>query len=139
MTEVEAERFVTRFAQAWASRVNADFEVLWDPEGNLIYPFVGRVIKGREIGVLNEVTKQNAPELTWRLLGWTLRGETIVVEWESSNRYGEHMLVWRGVDKLTVRNGRIVEEVVYTDTAPLHGLRRGQRLEPLMAFPDPAQ
>jgi len=49
------------------------------------------------------------------------------VEWESSNVYGGHEVGWRGVDKLTVRDGRIPEEVVYADIAPLQALRRGEK------------
>jgi hypothetical protein len=43
---------------------------------------------------------------------------------------------WRGVDKLTLREGRIIEEVVYADTAPLQALRRGETFEALIRMPD---
>ncbi len=58
-----------------------------------------------------------------------------MVEWESSNTYGERTVSWRGVDKLTLRDGRIQEEVVYLDTAPLHAMRLGRSLEPLVHVP----
>jgi hypothetical protein len=36
---------------------------------------------------------------TWTLLGWTSRGDVVVVEWESSNRYGDRIVTWRGVTR----------------------------------------
>jgi SnoaL-like protein len=139
MSAAEIESFVNRFTTAWATRRNEDFEAIWHPDGRLVYPFVGRPIKGSEIGLLNDLTKKSAPHLTWRALGWTARDSTVVVEWESSNRYGEHTLTWRGVDRITLRDGKIIEEVVYTDTAPFHAMRRGEALAPLIPFPDSAE
>lgn len=136
MTDTEAQAFVDRFAAAWAAKDGAAFVRLWHPEGKLHYPFASRVIRGDEIGKLNDLTKANAPHLTWKLLNWTARGDVVVIEWESSNRYGEHVVTWRGVDKLTLKNGKIVEEVVYADTAPLQALRQGKPFEALIQFPD---
>lgn len=131
------EAFVERFAAAWSSRDSAAFLSLWHPAGELHYPFAGRVIAGREIGVLNDLTRATTPELTWRMLGWTWRGDVVVVEWESSNRYGDQVVTWRGVDRLTLVDGRIAEEVVYADTGPLQAMRRGTTFEPLIRMPDP--
>ena len=91
---------------------------------------------GREIGKLNDLTKAIAPHLTWKLVDWTSRDDVVVIEWESSNRYGERVIVWRGVDKMTLRDGKIIEEIVYCDTAPLQALRRGMKFDALIQFPD---
>ena len=74
MTEQEAQAFVERFAAAWATKDGAAFLRLWHPEGQLHYPFASRVIRGDEIGKLNDLTRQNTPALTWKLLSWTHRG-----------------------------------------------------------------
>ena len=42
---------------------------------------------------------------------------------------------WRGVDKFTIQNGKIREEIVYFDTAVLHARGNGQVLEPLVRLP----
>ena len=142
MTEREAQDFVDRFAAAWASRNSDAFLALWHPDGRLHYPFANRILKGSEVGMLNDLINANAPHLTWALIGWwALIGEkprdnVIVIEWESSNRYGERTLRWRGVDKLTLVDGRIVEEVVYTDTAPLHAMRQGRTFDALIQLPN---
>ena len=112
------------------------FQQLWWPEGKLHYPFASRVIRDCEIGMLNELTKGRSPDLTWSIVGWTARGDVIVVEWESTNLFGDRVLSWRGVDKLALRDGRIIEGVVYADTAPLQALRRGETFEALIPIPD---
>ena len=65
MTDTETQAFVDRFAAAWAAKDGAAFQRLWHPEGKLHYPFASRVIRGDEIGKLNDLTKANAPHLTW--------------------------------------------------------------------------
>jgi ketosteroid isomerase-like protein len=135
MTEQEAQAFVDRFAAAWAARDGAAFLALWHPDGQLHYPFASRILKGSEIGKLNDLQVAVAPHLTWTLLGWTSRGNVVVIEWESSNRYGERTLRWRGVDKMTLVDGKIAEEIVYADTAPLQALRQGRSFDALMQIP----
>jgi ketosteroid isomerase-like protein len=135
MTEQEAEHFVDRFAAAWSARDSSAFLALWHPDGQLHYPFANRVLKGCEIGMLNDLVTANAPHLTWTLVGWTSRGSVLVIEWESANRYGDRTLRWRGVDKLTLVDGRIIEEIVYTDTAPLQALRQGRSFDALIQLP----
>lgn len=136
MTESEKAEFVDQFAAAWAARDGDAFLALWHADGKLHYPFANRVIYGREIGMLNDTTKLNAPALTWKLIDWASRGNVIIVEWESSNVFGSHTVSWRGVDKLTLRNGKIAEEVVYSDTAPLQALRLGTKFGALIQLPD---
>ncbi|MEO6898139.1 MAG: nuclear transport factor 2 family protein [Caldimonas sp.] len=135
MTESEAATFVNRFEAAWTGRNIAAFISLWHAEGQLRSPIYDRVIHGSEIGALNELLNAAAPHLTWRLLDWTWRGDTVVIEWENSNRYGEQTLTWRGVDKLTLKAAQILEEIVYVDTVPLHAMREGKRFDPLVRMP----
>jgi len=134
-TDTDKADFVARFAAAWAARDPEQFLALWHPDGELHYPFADRVIYGREIGKLNALQNAQAPKLTWTLLGWTARGDVVVIEWESSNTYGDHVVTWRGVDKMTLKDGRIMEEIVYADTAPLQAMRQGKPFEPLMRLP----
>ena len=135
MNESQAQQFVDAFAAAWAQRSGSAFLALWHPEGKLHSPFYDRVVAGRELGALNDLQKAQLPDLVWTLLGWTGRDDVVVIEWEASNRYGEHTVCWRGVDKLTLRDGRIVEEIVYADTALLRALRVGKPVDPLVPLP----
>lgn len=136
MTDPEIQMFVAAFAQAWSRRDGDAFLSLWHPDGLLHSPFANRVIKGNELGMLTELYNKSAPNLTWKLLGWTSRGNVVVIEWENSNRYGEQLMTWRGVDRITLESGKIREEIIYTDTAPLQARRHGKTFEALLQLPD---
>lgn len=136
MVEAEIQKFVDAFASAWARRDGDAFLRLWHPDGQLHYPFANRTIYGREMGMLTQVQNKGAPKLTWKLLGWTARDNVVVIEWECTNSYDEQILSWRGVDRITLENGRIREEVVYSDTAALQARRLGIIFPPLLQLPD---
>jgi|GEM_PF-5375676 len=132
MTEAEAEKFVQAFATA---RSRGRGEELWSDGGELHYPFANRIVGGDEMGMLNDLAAKNSPNVTWELLGWTHRQNVIVVEWRCTNRYGDTRIEFSGVDKLTIVAGKIVKEVVYTDTAPLQAMRQGRTFEALIQLP----
>lgn len=136
MAEDAMQNFVDSFADAWARRDGEAFLKLWHPHGLLHYPFANRVIKGSELGMLTDFQNKGAPHLTWKLLGWTSRDNVIVIEWESSSRYGDQLVTWSGVDRITLEDGKIIEEIVYADTAPLQALRLGRKFDALMQLPD---
>src|ERR1700722_4195573 len=130
MTDAELQDFVTRFAAAWAARDGNAFLDLWHPEGTLNTPMVGRTVKGSELNRLMEVQKAAAPDFVWQLLDWTSRGDVVIIEWQTTRIVNGARFDWRGVDKFRIREGRIAEEVVYSDTAPLRAFRSGEMLEP---------
>lgn len=135
MTDTDFQNFIARFAAAWASRDGNAFLALWHPDGELHYPMTDRVLKGSELGRLNDIQKQQAPDLVWQLLDWTSRGDTVIIEWQTSRFFNGRSFSFRGVDKLKLKDGRIIEERVYTDTAPLRALRDGRALDPLVIVP----
>ena len=132
MTDQDVQEFVTRFAAAWASRDGEAFLALWHPDGILQSPLYDRPVKGGEFRQLTDFVRQAAPDLVWQLLDWTSRGDVIAIEWQTTRIVKGQRLDTRGVDKFRLREGRIVEECVYTDTAPLRALRRGETVEPLV-------
>jgi ketosteroid isomerase-like protein len=132
MTGSEVQEFVTRFAAAWASRDGAAFAALWHEDDVLHYPPANRPIAGREIARLNEVQNRLAPDLVWQLLDWTARGDVVVVEWQSTPVIDGRRFDFLGVDRFRLEKGRIREERVYMDTAPLRAARSGEAPEPLL-------
>lgn len=132
MSDADIQDFVTRFAAAWAARDGAAFLALWHPDGVLRTPFAGRPLQGSELGRLNDIQKVQAPDLVWQLLDWTSRGDVVIIEWQNSRVLGGQRVDFRGVDKFRLREGRIAEEVVYADTAPLRALRSGENLAALI-------
>ena len=134
MTDAELQEFVTQFAAAWAARDGNAFLDLWHPEGSLNTPLVNRTIKGSELGRLMEIQKAAAPDFAWQLLDWTSRGDVVVIEWQTTRIVNGERFSWRGVDKFRIKAGKIIEERVYCDTAPLRALRTGEALEPITKF-----
>jgi len=134
MTDAEIQDFVTLFAAARAARDGEAFLALWHPDGVLHTPLVDRPIAGRELGRLNDMLKETAPDVVWQLLDWTARGDVVIIEWQSTRPVAGRRFDWRGVDKLRIRDGRIIEERVYADTAPLRAARAGTAPEPLLRF-----
>jgi ketosteroid isomerase-like protein len=132
MTDAEIQDFITRFAAAWAARDGALFRALWHEDGVLHYPLTDRPLAGAEIERLNAAQREAAPDLVWQLLDWTARGDVVIIEWQATRHGGGERFDWRGVDKFRLREGRIVEERVYMDTAPLRARRSGTALEPLL-------
>jgi ketosteroid isomerase-like protein len=134
MTDTEIQDFVVRFAAAWAGRDGEAFLALWHPEGLLDTPLVGRTVKGSELARLMEVQKEAAPDFVWQLLDWTSRGDVVIIEWQTTRIINGARFDWRGVDKFRIKAGKIIEERVYTDTAPLRAARSGTVLEPITRF-----
>jgi ketosteroid isomerase-like protein len=132
MTDIEIQDFVTKFAAAWASRDGEAFLALWHPEGVLRSPLYDRPVAGKELGRLTEIVTERAPDSVWQLLDWTARGDTVIVEWQNTRTLGGRRFDWRGVDKFRLRDGKILDERVYTDTAPLRAAAKGERLDAII-------
>jgi ketosteroid isomerase-like protein len=132
MTEADVQEFVTRFAAAWAARDGEAFLAAWHADGVLHSPLFARPIAGAELARVNDVQKELAPDLVWQLLDWAWRGDVVIVEWQCTRVVGGARFDWRGVDKLRLCDGRIVEERVYMDTAPLRAARTGETLGPIV-------
>jgi ketosteroid isomerase-like protein len=132
MTSDEVQEFVTKFAAAWASRDGEAFLALWHADGVLHSPLYDRPVVGKEFRQLTDFVATAAPDLVWQLLDWTSRGDVVVIEWQTTRIVGGQRLDTRGVDKFRLHDGRISEERVYTDTAPLRAARRGEAVEPLV-------
>jgi ketosteroid isomerase-like protein len=92
---------------------------------------VSRTIKGSELNRLLEVQTAAAPDFVWQLLDWTSRGDVVIIEWQTTPNVNGARFEWRGVDKFRIRAGKIAEERVYNDTAPLRAFRSGEKLEPI--------
>jgi ketosteroid isomerase-like protein len=131
MTDQEVQDFVTRFAAAWAVRDGNAFLELWHPDGTLHTPLLNRPIAGSELPRLLEVQTAAAPDFVWQLLDWTSRGDVVIIEWQTTRNVNGVRFEWRGVDKFRIRAGKIAEERVYSDTAPLRAFRSGEKLEPI--------
>jgi ketosteroid isomerase-like protein len=81
-----------------------------------------------------EIVEGRAPDGVWQFLDWTSRGDVVIVEWQYTRNVDGRRFEWRGVDKFRLRDGRILEERVYMDTAPQRAAANGERLEAIIAL-----
>ena len=134
MTDMDTQDFITRFAAAWAARDGQAFLALWHPDGVLHSPLYDRPVAGKELGRLTELVRETAPDSVWQLLDWTARGDVVIIEWQTTRNVNGVRFEWRGVDKFRIRDGKVADERVYSDTAPLRAFRSGEKLEPITEF-----
>ena len=132
MADTNTHDFITRVAAAWAARDGGAFLALWHPDGMLYSPLYDRPVAGKELGRLTDLVRETAPDHVWQLLDWTSRGDVVVIEWQGTRTVGGRRIDWRGVDKFRLRDGRIIEERVYMDTAALRAARSVNWPEPLI-------
>lgn len=115
----EMEAFVEAYERAWASREPGVMAEMWHRDGVLHHPALGTPVTGEVVPYNNDFTKSALPDFSWKLTRWAASGDVAFLEWRCQARFGEETKEWRGVDVMVVREGRIAEERVYTDTYPL--------------------
>lgn len=127
--------FVQRYGAAWSERSPDALAALWQPDGVLIDPLYDRNIKGDEIAALTRGQFARNPELNWTMVRWPAHRDGVAFEFRNRFTVAGKPFEWRGVDWMRLRNGRIVEERVYVDTASLRALQGGRSLAPLARWP----
>ena len=111
-----AETWVAKFAANWDHP---------DPDGlrplmhedtrNLIPPMAE---PGDREGVVAHFkgVLQMLPDFRLRILRWAPVADTVMIEWEGSASVAGRPLTWRGVDRISLRDGKTYEGQVYWDT-----------------------
>jgi hypothetical protein len=127
--------FVEQYKQAWRSRAPGVMATMWHRGGRLRHPALDREIDGTLVPRNNDRTKQ-LPEFEWTLGRWASSGENVFLEWTAKAKIAGELRTWSGVDCMVVRDGRIVEEVVYFDTYFLRRLVRPDLPEFSLAIAD---
>ena len=115
----EARRFVERYVAAWASREPGIMRPLWHPDGELHHPALSAPIPGSLVAANNDNTKRAFPDFEWSLLDWAASGQVVFLHWRNRATIRGTRHEWTGVDRMELRDGRIVREDVYFDTIPL--------------------
>jgi ketosteroid isomerase-like protein len=118
--ESEAERFVAAFEAAWKTPRLEDFEALATLEVRLVQP-VATTTEGIEAfrDFFRRLTAL-IPDLSARVDGWAPSGDdTVYIELTFRGTLGGKPISWHGVDRITLRDGRIAERVNYADPVPI--------------------
>lgn len=111
-----AEAWVAKFAENWAHP---------DPEGlrplmhentrNLIPPMTEPGDREAVVAHFQGVMRM-LPDFRMRIVRWAPVGDTVMIEWEGQAAVAGKPLTWRGVDRISLRDGKTYEGQVYWDT-----------------------
>jgi hypothetical protein len=59
------------------------------------------------------------PGFKLKVLRWAPVGDTVMIEWEGSAMIAHQLITWRGVDRISLRDGKTYEGQAYWDTRGL--------------------
>ena len=122
--------FIRRYVAAWASRKDGAMAELWDPDGELHHPALSAPIPGSLVPANNDNTKRQIPEFEWSLLDWAAQDDVVFLHWRNRATIGGERYEWTGVDRMELRDDRIVREDVYFDTIQIR-----RALDPTQPYP----
>ena len=72
-----------------------------------------------EIPAHQERTLQLIPDVRIVPDHWGIEGDDVLIEWTARGTFAGRPMEWRGASRFTLRDGLIVEERAYFDTAAL--------------------
>jgi len=112
----QAEDWVARFAARWASPNPENLRDLMHPDTqNLIPPMT-------EPGNADEVIAHfkrmlgMVPDFRLEVVRWAPVGDTVILEWEAHTNVAGKPLSWRGIDSISLRDGKTYKGQVFWDT-----------------------
>jgi ketosteroid isomerase-like protein len=123
--ESPAEAFVQAFTEGWRAPIDADrfadhFEPWLDPEVRLVQPGMPTTV-GRQAFRESFVRPlfELIPDLHGTVEGWAVREDRIYIELRLEGTVGKRPVTIRTCDRITLRDGRVVERVAHLDSTPL--------------------
>ena len=111
-----ATAWVSQFAAKWR-RPNAEaLRDLMQPDTqNLIPPMTSPADREGVIAHFKQALQQ-LPDLRLTVLRWAPVADAVLLEWEASATVNATPITWRGVDRVSLRDGKTYEGQVYWDT-----------------------
>jgi hypothetical protein len=114
-----ARDWVQRFEERWRNP-NPDTlrDLMHEDTRNLIPPM--KVPGNRETVIEHfRTVLERVPNFKLRIIRWAPVADSLMLEWEGSATVAGKALSWRGVDRVSLRDGKTYEGQVYWDTRRL--------------------
>lgn len=112
----QAEDWVARFAASWAKPNAGDLrDLMHDDTRNLIPPMKEPGDREGVVAHFDEVLRM-IPDFRLEVIRWAAMADTVMIEWQGSATVAGKALGWRGVDRISLRDGKTYEGQVYWDT-----------------------
>jgi predicted SnoaL-like aldol condensation-catalyzing enzyme len=111
-----AESWVALFSNGWRP-LNPDAlrEGMQPDTQNLIPPMSSPANQDGVVAHFREVLKL-LPDLSLKVIRWAPVADSILIEWEASATRASKSLEWRGVDRVSLVDGKTYESQAYWDT-----------------------
>lgn len=115
----EARTLVQGFADRWAKLVPDElYDLMHSDTQNLIPPMSEPGDSNAVVAHFAEV-QRNLPDLALRVIRWAATGDSVLIEFEGSASVAGQLLKWTGVDRFSIRDGKMYEAPSYWDTRGL--------------------
>jgi ketosteroid isomerase-like protein len=120
-----AETFVEAFAEAWLAPGDADrfadhFEAWFDPQVRFVQ-YSLPAFTGRE-GFREKFARPLfalMPDLHGTVTRWAAFGDDVYIELRLEGTLGRRRVTLHSCDRITLRNGKVIERVAHLDPSPL--------------------
>ena len=130
----EAEDFVRRFAEAWASPDPDGLAALVHPDAELIQPLMPALKSREEWREAVRGLVELMPDLRGEVREWSASGGIVFIEMTLKGTLAWRPFEWSLVDRIVLEDGLVRSRVSYFDSAPLglEILKRPSRLFALL-------
>jgi ketosteroid isomerase-like protein len=123
--DAATEAWIREFEEGWRRPAGPDaftehFEPILDPEVRLVQPQMPTAVGRRAFRELfARPVFTLIPDLHAEVHEWAVRGDVAYVEFTLRGTLGGRPIAWRAVDRLTLREGLLVERRSFFDPGPL--------------------
>ena len=111
-----ATAWVERFAQEWQNPDPDHLADLMHPDTQNLIPPMTKPGNRQEVIEFFRTQLTRVPDFRLEIVRWAPTGDTVMIEWEATARIRETPLTWRGIDRVSLRDGRTYEGQVFWDT-----------------------
>jgi ketosteroid isomerase-like protein len=112
----QAEDWVARFAANWAKPSVGNLrDLMHDDTRNLIPPMKEPGDREGVVAHFDTVLRM-IPDFSLEVIRWAATADTVMIEWQGRATVAGKALGWRGVDRISLRDGKTYEGQVYWDT-----------------------
>ena len=111
-----ANAWVERFAQEWQNPRPDRLADLMHPDTQNLIPPMTKPGNRQEIVEFFRTQLTRVPDFKLEVVRWAPTGDSVMIEWEATARIRETPLTWRGIDRVSLRDGRTYEGQVFWDT-----------------------
>src|SRR2546421_10761896 len=105
-----AADFVSRFEEAFRARSASALAGLCHDDCEVHYPTSNRPLNRADLEAYWSTTLALAPDVKSTVVNWASKGDVVFIEWEATGKVAGRHMTWRGVDRMTLRDGLVEDE-----------------------------